>query len=72
VSLSARVLLKSDPVVVGFGKSISAGTPMPNVPQMSAVWGPWTNAVAQSTQKPSPDYSGILGGAVKEINGNIK
>ncbi|MGI8748442.1 MAG: maltose ABC transporter substrate-binding protein, partial [Deinococcus sp.] len=65
VSLSARVLLKSDPVVVGFGKSISAGTPMPNVPQMSAVWGPWSNAVAQSVQKPSPDYSGILGGAVK-------
>ncbi|TSA85678.1 maltose ABC transporter substrate-binding protein [Deinococcus detaillensis] len=72
VSLSARVKLKSDPVVAGFGKSISAGTPMPNVPQMSAVWGPWSNAVAQSVQKANPNYTSILDGAVKEINGNIK
>lgn len=71
-SLSARVKLKSDPVVAGFGKSISAGTAMPNVPQMSAVWGPWSNAVAQSVQKASPNYSGILDSAVKEISGNIK
>ena len=72
VSLSARVQLKADPIVVGFGKAISAGTPMPNVPQMGAVWGPWSNAVAQSVQKPSPDYKGILDSAAKEINGNIK
>ena len=71
-SISARVQLKADPVVVGFGKSILAGTPMPNVPQMSAVWGPWSNAVAQSVQKASPSYSTILDSAVKEINGNIK
>ena len=71
-SLSARVQLKADPVVVGFGKSISAGTPMPNVPQMSAVWGPWSNAVAQSVQKANPSYNTILDSAVKEINGNIK
>ncbi|GGQ94358.1 sugar ABC transporter substrate-binding protein [Deinococcus ruber] len=72
VSLAARVQLKADPVVVGFGKAISAGTPMPNVPQMGAVWGPWSNAVAQSVQKPNPNYSGILDSAVKEINSNIK
>ena len=72
VSLSARVQLKADPVVVGFGKAISAGTPMPNVPQMGAVWGPWSNAVAQSVQKPNADYKGILDSAAKEINGNIK
>ena len=71
-SLSARVQLKADPVVVGFGRSISAGTPMPNVPQMSAVWGPWSNAVAQSVQKANPSYNTILDSAVKEINGNIK
>ena len=72
VSLSARVQLKADPIVVGFGRAISAGTPMPNVPQMGAVWGPWSNAVAQSVQKPSPDYKGILDSAAKEISGNIK
>jgi arabinogalactan oligomer / maltooligosaccharide transport system substrate-binding protein len=71
-SLSARTQLKADPVVVGFGKAISAGTPMPNVPAMGAVWGPWSNAVAQSVQKANANYSGILDSAVKEINGNIK
>ena len=71
-SLSARVQLKADPVVVGFGKAISAGTPMPNVPAMGAVWGPWSNAVAQSVQKPNASYSSILDSAVKEINSNIK
>jgi len=71
-SLSARTKLKTDPVIVGFGKAISAGTPMPNVPEMGAVWGPWTNAVVQSTSKRSPDYGKILDSAVKEINSNIK
>ncbi|ABF45795.1 carbohydrate ABC transporter substrate-binding protein, CUT1 family [Deinococcus geothermalis DSM 11300] len=72
VSLSARTKLKNDPVVAGFGKTISMGTPMPNVPEMSAVWGPWTNAIAQSVQKPGADYKQILDKAVAEINSNIK
>ncbi|WP_135227958.1 maltose ABC transporter substrate-binding protein [Deinococcus fonticola] len=72
VSLAARTRLKADPVVAGFGKSISAGTPMPNVAQMGAVWGPWSNAIAQSVQKSGQNYSQILDKAVQEINGNIK
>ncbi|WP_161883173.1 sugar ABC transporter substrate-binding protein [Deinococcus alpinitundrae] len=72
VSLAARTKLKADPVVSGFSRAISAGTPMPNVPQMGAVWGPWGNAVTQSVQKASPDYTSILSSALKEINGNIK
>lgn len=72
VSLAARTRLKADPVVTGFGKSISAGTPMPNVPQMGAVWGPWSNAIAQSVQKAGVNYTQILDKAVQEINGNIK
>jgi arabinogalactan oligomer/maltooligosaccharide transport system substrate-binding protein len=72
VSLSARTRLKSDPVVAGFGKAISAGTPMPNVPAMGAVWAPWSAAIAQSVQKPNPDYSQILDKAVQEIQSNIK
>ncbi|GBF08176.1 ABC-type maltose transport system, periplasmic component, malE [Deinococcus aerius] len=72
VSLAARTRLKADPVVTGFGKAISAGTPMPNVPEMGAVWGPWGNAVAQSVQKPGPNYTSILSAALKEIKGNIK
>ncbi|MFC4639439.1 maltose ABC transporter substrate-binding protein [Deinococcus hohokamensis] len=72
VSLSARTKLKADPVVAGFGKTISMGTPMPNVPQMGAVWGPWSNAIAQSVQKPGQNYGQILDKAVQEINSNIK
>ena len=72
VSLAARTKLKADPVVAGFGKTISMGTPMPNVPQMGAVWGPWSNAIAQSVQKPNQNYNQILTKALQEINGNIK
>lgn len=72
VSLAARTQLKSNPVVQGFGRTISAGTPMPNVPQMGSIWGPWGNAVAQAVQKPTPDYRSILDAAMKEINGSIK
>ena len=72
VSLSARTKLKNDPVVAGFGKTISQGTPMPNVPQMGAVWGPWTNAVTQVSQKAGVDYSGVLNKAVTEMKSNIK
>jgi len=71
-SLSARTKLKSDPVVAGFGKTISQGTPMPNVPQMGAVWGPWTNAITQVSQKAGVDYSGVLNKAVAEMKSNIK
>ena len=72
VSLSARTKLKNNVVVQGFSKAISAGTPMPNVPQMGSVWAPWGNAVAQSVQKPNPNYRSILDAAIKEINSSIK
>lgn len=72
VSLAARTRLKSNPVVAGFSRTISAGTPMPNIPEMGAVWGPWTNAVTQVSQKPGQNYSQILTKAVGEIKGNIK
>jgi len=72
VSLAARTKLKSDPVVTGFGKAIAASIPMPNVPEMGAVWGPWSNAVAQSASRANPDLQKIFDAATKEINGNIK
>ncbi|WP_027480609.1 maltose ABC transporter substrate-binding protein [Deinococcus pimensis] len=72
ISKAAVVKLKSDPVVAGFNKTISMGTAMPNIPEMGAVWGPWTAAVQQSTAKPNPDIQKILDSTVKEINSNIK
>ena len=35
-----------DPIVRGFAESIANGVPMPNIPQMSAVWGAWSDAMA--------------------------
>ena len=72
VSLAARTRLKSNPVVAGFSRTISAGTPMPNIPEMGSVWGPWTNAITQVSQKPGQNYSQILTKAVTEIKGTIK
>ena len=72
VSLAARTKLKSNPVVAGFSRTISAGTPMPNIPEMGSVWGPWTNAITQVAQKPGQNYSQILTKAVGEIKSNIK
>lgn len=39
--------VSSDPVVQVFGESIATGEPMPNIPQMGAVWGPLGDALAQ-------------------------
>lgn len=72
VSKKAVEALASDIDIVGFNKNIAAGTPMPNVPQMGAVWGPWGNAVGLSTAKPKPDFISILAAASKEVSGNIK
>ena len=71
-SLSARTKLKADPIVAGFGRAISQGTPMPNIPEMGAVWGPWGAATAQGVQKAGPNYKQILDKAVAEIKSNIK
>ncbi|MGC8963645.1 MAG: sugar ABC transporter substrate-binding protein [Candidatus Bipolaricaulaceae bacterium] len=38
--------VKADPILKGFAESISNGVPMPNIPQMSAVWGAWYDAMA--------------------------
>ncbi|KEF33508.1 sugar ABC transporter substrate-binding protein [Deinococcus sp. RL] len=72
VSLKARAQLKSDPVVTGFSRAIAAGTPMPNVPQMGAVWKPWSDAVALSVQSRSPNYAAIFGKAVQDIRAALR
>lgn len=72
VSLSARASLLADPVVSGFSKAISVGTPMPNIPEMGLVWGPWGAATAQGVQKAGQPYDQLLKKAVTEISGTLK
>ncbi|GGJ28086.1 sugar ABC transporter substrate-binding protein [Deinococcus roseus] len=67
VSKSAVRKLKNDPVVAGFGAAIAAGTPMPNIPEMGAVWSPWGNAITLSVKTANADISGLLGKAVGQM-----
>ena len=36
----------ADPILKGFAESTANGVPMPNIPEMSAVWGAWGDAMA--------------------------
>ncbi|MFN3346283.1 MAG: extracellular solute-binding protein [Candidatus Bipolaricaulaceae bacterium] len=44
--LPAYEEVAADPILRGFAESISNGVPMPNIPQMSAVWGAWFDAMS--------------------------
>lgn len=45
-SRSAQRQLKGNSVVRGFSQVVAMGTPMPNLPAMGKVWGPWGDAVS--------------------------
>lgn len=44
--LPAYEEVAEDPILRGFAESIANGVPMPNIPQMSAVWGAWADAMS--------------------------
>jgi len=44
--LPAYARVAADPILQGFAESVSRGVPMPNIPEMSAVWGAWYDAMA--------------------------
>ncbi|MER3483803.1 MAG: maltose ABC transporter substrate-binding protein [Meiothermus sp.] len=71
VSKAAVEQLKNDPVVAGFSPVIASGSPMPNIPEMGKVWGPWGNALSQATQKPDTNVSNIVSSMVAEIQKGI-
>ncbi|MGC9529187.1 MAG: sugar ABC transporter substrate-binding protein [Candidatus Bipolaricaulaceae bacterium] len=43
--LPAYEEVQDDPILAGFADSIANATPMPNIPEMAAVWGAWTDAL---------------------------
>lgn len=71
VSKAAVAKLKNDPVVAGFSPVIASGTPMPNIPEMGKVWGPWGNAISQAIQKPDTNVAKIVEDMVAEIRKGI-
>lgn len=67
VSKSAVKALEKDPVVAGFAQVFPLGTPMPNIPEMGKVWGPWGNATNLAIQKPDSNVKKIVEDMVAEI-----
>ena len=60
VALEATEQLTDDPIVQGFSASIERGDPMPNIPEMSQVWGAWGNALQLVLQSPDSDVERII------------
>ncbi|WP_287927970.1 maltose ABC transporter substrate-binding protein [Thermus sp.] len=71
VSKSAAKTLEKDPVVAGFSKVFALGTPMPNIPEMGKVWGPWANAINLAIQRPDSNLKKIVEDMVAEIRKGI-
>ena len=60
----------ADPLVAGFLAAYAEAEPMPNIPEMGAVWGPMGDALTAILESPDSDISQVLGGAVSQIQGN--
>jgi arabinogalactan oligomer/maltooligosaccharide transport system substrate-binding protein len=71
VSKEAVSRLSNDPVVAGFSAAIAVGTPMPNIPEMGKVWGPWGNGYAQAIQKSDSNVAKIVADLTAEIRKGI-
>jgi arabinogalactan oligomer / maltooligosaccharide transport system substrate-binding protein len=71
VSKSAVRQLSKDPVVAGFGAAVAKGIPMPNIPEMGQVWGPWGDALGLSIKSPTADITGLHNKAVDQIKAAI-
>ena len=67
----ALEVVAKDPIVKGFAENIAVGIPMPAIPEMSAVWTAWANAITLfCTQKETPEKA--LSDAVASIKKTLK
>lgn len=69
-SQSAAEQVSGDPVIAGFAEALANGEPMPNIPEMGAVWTPMQTAFALILESPDSDIATILENAVGEIRGS--
>lgn len=69
---AAYAAAKSDADVAAFGEVGAKGVPMPNIPQMSAVWADWGTAQAQIIGQKAADPAKTWETMVATINGKIK
>src|SRR5690606_38972145 len=68
-SKSALEQVQDDPIIAGFGAALLNAEPMPNIPEMGAVWAPMGTALTTITDSAGSDVSAALTQAVDEILG---
>lgn len=68
-SVGALELVQDDPFIAGFGGALLDSEPMPNIPQMSNVWGPAGNALNVILESPDSDVAAVMQRAAAEIRG---
>lgn len=68
-SQGAAEQVSDDPVIAGFAAALADAEPMPNIPEMGAVWTPMQTAFALILESPDSDIATILEDAVSEIRG---
>lgn len=68
-SISALAQVNDDPIIAGFGAALLHSEPMPNIPEMGAVWSPMGNALTVMTDSEGSDPAALLTQAVDEILG---
>ena len=69
-SISALARVDDDPLVSGFGTALLDSVPMPNIPQMSNVWGPMGDALSVVLESEGSDVGAVLRRAAADIRGN--
>lgn len=69
-SISALSRVEDDPFIAGFGTALLDSVPMPNIPQMSNVWGPMGDALSVILESEGSDVAGSLQRAASDIRGN--
>src|SRR5690606_31541568 len=68
-SVSALEVVVDDPIIAGFGEALMPSEPMPNIPEMGAVWTPMGNALAVLSDDPAANVTDLLEQAVRQIKG---
>ena len=70
-SQEAAETVSEDPLLAGFLEAYTDAEPMPNIPEMGAVWGPMGDALTAILESPDSNVAQILGGAVSQIQGQL-
>ena len=63
--------VKDNPDIQAFAASAANGVPMPKIPQMGSVWGPWTDAISLILNQ-KEDPAKAMHDAVAQIKKSLK